>query len=64
VGSAGAIAVCPLTEGIHRLRDLWMLIKSRRNAWLVPLLIVLALTGALIVLGSDSLLTPFHYSVF
>jgi hypothetical protein len=41
-----------------------MLIKSRRNAWLVPLLILLALTGALIVLGSDSLLTPFHYSVF
>jgi Family of unknown function (DUF5989) len=53
-----------LTEEEHDLRAFWDLVKGHRNVWLVPLLVLLALAVGLIVLGGDSLLTPFHYSVF
>lgn len=46
------------------LRDLWNFLKARKKFWLLPLIIVLLLVGALIVLTSSSAIAPFIYTIF
>ncbi|MDP2361567.1 MAG: DUF5989 family protein [bacterium] len=46
------------------LRDLWGFMRMRRKYWLLPLLAVLLVFGALIVLSSGSALAPFIYTLF
>ena len=46
------------------LRDLWGFLKERKKFWLLPLIIVLLLLGALIVLSSGSAVAPFIYTIF
>ena len=44
--------------------ELWDFLKERRKFWLLPILIVLALFGALIVLSQGSAIAPFIYTLF
>ena len=46
------------------LKDLWSFMKARKKWWLAPLIIVLLLIGVLIVLGGNSALAPFIYTLF
>lgn len=46
------------------LRDLWAFLKARKKFWLLPIIIVLVLFGALIVLTSGSAIAPFIYTLF
>lgn len=46
------------------LRDLWNFLKIRKKFWLLPIILVLLLVGALIVLTSSSALAPFIYTIF
>ena len=46
------------------LKDLWLFIKERKKFWLVPVIIVLLLIGALIVFGGSSAVAPFIYTLF
>jgi hypothetical protein len=46
------------------LKDLWFFLKERKKLWLVPILIVLLVSGILIVAGGSSSLAPFIYSLF
>ena len=46
------------------IRDLVGFLKQRRKFWLVPLLVVLLLFGALVVLTSGSAIAPFIYTLF
>jgi len=46
------------------LRDLWGFFKVRKKFWLLPLILVLLLFGALIVLTSGSAIAPFIYTLF
>lgn len=46
------------------LKDIWLFINERRKFWLMPLIIILLLVGALIVFGGSSALAPFIYSLF
>jgi competence protein ComGC len=45
-------------------KDLYGFLKTRKKFWLLPMMIVLMLFGALIVLGEGSALAPFIYTVF
>jgi competence protein ComGC len=45
-------------------KDLYGFLKTRKKFWLLPMMIVLLLFGALIVLGEGSALAPFIYTVF
>lgn len=45
------------------LSDLWHLIKTRKSWWLIPLVVVLLIVGALIVFGQSSALSPFIYAL-
>lgn len=46
------------------LFQLWELMRHSKKYWLLPLIIVLVLTGALIVATQGSALAPFIYSLF
>jgi len=44
--------------------DLWGFLKVRKKFWLLPIILVLLLFGALIVLTSGSAIAPFIYTLF
>tara|TARA_B100001996_G_C18129550_1_gene388517 strand:+ start:354 stop:506 length:153 start_codon:yes stop_codon:yes gene_type:complete len=46
------------------LKEFWDFSKERKKYWLLPIIIVLALFGILIVLGQGSAVAPFIYTIF
>jgi len=49
---------------ISILRELWLFMLLRKKYWLLPVLIMLAVFGALIVLTQGSVVAPFIYTLF
>ena len=49
---------------ISFLKEFWDFLKERKKYWLLPIIIVLALFGALIVLSQGSVVAPFIYTIF
>tara|TARA_B100000945_G_C20009824_1_gene424951 strand:- start:159 stop:311 length:153 start_codon:yes stop_codon:yes gene_type:complete len=49
---------------ISFLKEFWDFLKERKKYWLLPIIIVLALFGALIVLSQGSAVAPFIYTIF
>jgi len=49
---------------IFFLRELWLFMRLRKKYWLLPVLIMLAVFGALIVLTQGSVVAPFIYTLF
>ncbi len=46
------------------LKEFWDFLKERKKYWLLPIIIVLALFGVLIVLSQGSAVAPFIYTIF
>lgn len=46
------------------LKELWTFMRVRKKYWLFPILLVMALLGALIVLAQGSAVAPFIYTLF
>jgi hypothetical protein len=46
------------------IKDLWKFMRVRKKYWLAPLLLMMALLGALIVLAQGSAIAPFIYTLF
>jgi hypothetical protein len=46
------------------LWQFWELLRHNKKYWLLPLIMVLVLTGALLVVSQSSALAPFIYSLF
>ena len=46
------------------LKELFEFIRVRKKYWLVPIIIVTALFGGLIVLSQGSAIAPFIYTIF
>ena len=46
------------------LKEFWDFIKVRKKYWMIPILLVLLLFGALIVLSQGSAVAPFIYTIF
>ena len=46
------------------LKEFWDFLKERKKYWLLPIIIVLALFGILIVLSQGSAVAPFIYTIF
>ena len=44
--------------------ELWAFMKERKKFWLLPIVLVLLLFGALIVLTQGSAVAPFIYTLF
>ena len=46
------------------LRDFWAFLRVRKKFWLAPVVVLLALLGALLVFGQWSVVAPFIYTLF
>ena len=46
------------------LLQFWQLMRHNKKYWLLPIILVLVLTGALMVMTQGSALAPFIYSLF
>jgi Family of unknown function (DUF5989) len=44
--------------------EFWMFMRERKKYWLVPILVMMAAFGALIVLAKGSAVAPFIYTLF
>ena len=49
---------------IEFFKEFWDFLKFRKKYWLLPILIVLALFGSLIVLSQGTAVAPFIYTIF
>lgn len=46
------------------IKELWTFMRLRKKYWLVPIMLVLALFGGIIVLSQGSAAAPFIYTLF
>lgn len=46
------------------IQDLWAFLRVRKKIWLLPIIVVLALLGALVVATQQSSLATFIYTMF
>lgn len=49
---------------IDFLAELWRFMRIRKKYWLLPILVMLAVFGGLIVLAKGSAVAPFIYALF
>ncbi len=46
------------------LAELYMFLKVRKKFWLLPIIVMMALLGGLVVLTEGSAVAPFIYTIF
>ncbi len=46
------------------LKEIWNFLRVRKKWWLLPVVVLLGLIGALLVLTEGSALAPFIYALF
>jgi hypothetical protein len=46
------------------LKEFWLFLRVRKKYWLLPILIMMAIVGGLIVLTKGSAVAPFIYTLF
>lgn len=46
------------------LKDLWRFMRTRKKFWLLPIIIVMLLLGALLIFAQGSAVAPFVYTLF
>jgi hypothetical protein len=49
---------------ISFLQEFWAFLRTRKKYWLLPVIIVMAMFGGLIVLTQGSAVAPFIYTLF
>lgn len=46
------------------LYELWLFFRQNKKYWLLPMVLILVVIGALLVFAQSSALAPFIYSIF
>ena len=46
------------------ITELWMFLKVRKKFWLLPIFVMMAVFGGLVVLSQGSAVAPFIYTIF
>jgi hypothetical protein len=46
------------------IKELWSFMRVRKKFWLLPIMLMMALFGSLIVLSQGSAVAPFIYTLF
>ena len=44
--------------------ELWAFMRARKKWWLLPIIVVMLLVGALLIFAQGSVLAPFIYTIF
>ena len=52
-----------MSENKGMVGELWSYLKIRKKWWLLPIILMLVVVGALIILGQSSALSPFIYAL-
>lgn len=45
-------------------REFWQFMRVRKKLWLLPIIVVMVMVGALLILAQGSALAPFIYTIF
>ena len=46
------------------IREMWAFMRERKKFWLLPILLMMAVFGGLVVLTEGSAVAPFIYTIF
>ena len=46
------------------VKELWAYMRARKKYWLIPILLMMAVLGGLLVLAQGSAVAPFIYTLF
>jgi hypothetical protein len=46
------------------IKELWTFMRVRKKYWLLPIMIMMALLGALIIFAQGTAIAPFIYTLF
>ncbi len=46
------------------VKEFWSFLKIRKKWWLLPIVVILVLLGALLLVTEGSALAPFIYAIF
>ena len=46
------------------IRELWSFMRARKRFWLLPIMVMMALFGALLIVAQGSAIAPFIYTLF
>jgi len=46
------------------VKELWLFVRVRKKFWLLPIIVVMAIFGGLIILSQGSAVAPFIYTLF
>lgn len=46
------------------LSDLWGFLRVRKKFWLLPVIVMMAIFGGLVILSQGSAIAPFIYTLF
>ena len=46
------------------LSELWLFMRVRKKFWLLPILVMMAVFGGLVILTKGSAVAPFIYTLF
>jgi len=49
---------------LSMLSELWAFMRVRKKFWLLPIVVVMLLFGALMIFAQSSALAPFIYTIF
>ncbi|WP_165419315.1 MULTISPECIES: DUF5989 family protein [Corallincola] len=49
---------------VEFIGDLWRFMRVRKKMWLLPIVVILALLGSLVVVTQQSALATFIYTLF
>ncbi|MFN2481309.1 MAG: DUF5989 family protein [Pyrinomonadaceae bacterium] len=44
--------------------EIWLFLRQNKKYWLLPIIVVLVLMGALLIFAQSSALAPFTYTIF
>ncbi len=46
------------------LKELWVFLRTRKKLWLMPVIIIMVVLGALLIAAQGSVIAPFIYTLF
>ena len=46
------------------IQEFWLFLRQNKKLWLLPIVIVMLLLGALLIFAQSSALAPFIYTIF
>jgi hypothetical protein len=49
---------------VSLVAELWAFMRERKKWWLLPIITIMVLVGALLVFAQGSALAPFIYTIF